>query len=127
MVWPSLRILTFIGNFAKTFSDTSVEILRKEIHFYPSVRPVLCWRGRFNNAALLLIRRHGEHRLEDGVNRRAVAYPSEPGDEGSIDAGRRIPHRIPRAHRRQGQRQDADLLAARQAGFRQGAPQAATP
>jgi len=88
---------------------------------------VLCRRGGPDDAALLPVRRHGEHRLEDGVHRGAMAHPPEPGDEGPIDAGRRLPHRVPRPDRRQGQGQDADVLAARQAGLRQGAPHTAAP
>lgn len=69
---------------------------------FPLGRPVLCRRGGSDDAALLPLRRHGEHRVEDGVDRGPVAYTSEPSDEGSIDTSRRIPHRIPRSHRRQG-------------------------
>lgn len=39
-------------------------------------RPVLCRRGGLNDAALLPVRWHGEHRLEDGVDRGSLAYPS---------------------------------------------------
>lgn len=127
--------LPFYGNFArddKLLASGCWSTLREGIQpSHPAPlslrRPVLCRGGRFNDAALLPVRRHGEHRLEDGVDRGSVANPSEPGDDGSIDAGRRIPHRIPRTHRRQGQRQDADLLAARQAGLRQGAAETAAP
>ena len=54
-------------------------------------------RGRRgpDDAALLPLRRHGEHGLAHGVDRRALAHPHEPDDARPAHQGWRLLHRVP--------------------------------
>lgn len=79
-----------------------------------------------DNAALLSLRGHRQYRVEDGINGRTLENSPKQRDEGSIDASRRLLHRVPRTNRRQGQRQNADVLAAGEAGLRERTADAAS-
>lgn len=80
-------------------------------------RSMLRGRGGSDDAEVLFVRRHGKHRLEDGVDGSTLANPSEPSDSRSSNPSWWLRHRVPGSHRDQRKGQNADLLATREAGL----------
>lgn len=85
---------------------------------------MLCGSGWADNAEVLPIRWHGKYCLTHGIYGFSVACAPLADYQGATGARRRLPHRVPRSNRDQGQRQHAHLLATWQKGLRQTAPTA---
>ena len=76
-------------------------------------RSVLRGRGGSEDAALLPVRRHGQHGLEDGEQRPASQDPLQRGHARRPPGLQLIPAGVQGRDGGQGEAQDEDLLAAR--------------